>query len=508
MDKRIKLTILAGSIATAMSLSPIVTHAQTLSAKADLVSLKNFDDKNEQKIVFEFAGGKPSVRSFQLSNPKRIVLDFAGATNRSQTGGVSYQGTAIQTIDLAGDETRLRAVISLYDDSTLSESWNGSQYVLAFTRKSVKSKIPATDVKLPSPAQAKTVEEAKAVAANEQTAPTTQQNIAEVKPAAQTSQNQNTDRLAQEILKLDFKKGKTPGSGRLLIDLTNADTPIDIKSTKGGYIIDFMNTTTPANLVRKFDVADQMTPVSSMEFKQMPDRTRLLVRAQGKWEQAAYQLENRFIFEVKPVFNDTMTKESAEGKIFKGDKLTLNFQNVEVRTILQVLSDFSGLNIITSDTVGGNLTLRLKEVPWDQALDLILQAKNLDKRAQGNVMWVAPQAEIRLKDNEDAKFRTEQSLNQPLITESFEINYAKAADVKAILGDQKIGVLSARGSAVVDPRTNTLFVQDIADRILAAKSMIKKVDIPVKQVMIEARIVEATDSFGKSLGARLGFNQV
>ena len=479
MKKRIKLTLLAGSIASALSMSPLMAQAQNLSAKADLISLKNNETNSEQRLIFEFAGGKPTVRSFQLSNPKRMVLDFSGVINKTQAGGVSYQGTSVQSIDIAGDETRLRTVISLYDDATYSEQWNGSQYTLTFTRKNAKPK-------------------------NTTVAPT---DGTEAKLIPEKAKTTNTT-LNQEIVNLDFKKGKTPGSGRLIVDLTNADTPIDIKSTKGGYIIDFMKASVPANLVRKFEVADQMTPVSSMEFKQMEDRTRLLVRAQGKWEQAAYQLENKFIFEVKPVFNDTMTKESADGKVFKGDKLTLNFQNVEVRTILQVLSDFSGLNIITSDTVGGTLTLRLKEVPWDQALDLILQAKNLDKRSSGNVMWVAPQAEIRLKENEDAKFRADQALNQPLITESFEINYAKAVDVKTILGDQKIGVLSPRGSAVVDPRTNTLFVQDIADRILAAKAMIKKVDVPVKQVMIEARIVEATDTFGKSLGARLGFNQV
>lgn len=489
MSKRINLSILAASMLAGLAITPTLATAQesTKMSRADLVSLKTNESGTDQTLTFEFAGGRPNARSFQLGNPNRLVVDFSGAANRSQAGGVSYQGIAIQSIDIAGDDTRLRTVVSLYDNTTVSERWNGNQYVITLSRKNAK--VAAR------PPVASLSEQAAAPAAKAESKPMTTQDDA--------------TKLAQEILKVDFKKGKTPGSGRLIVDLTNSDTPIDIKSTKGGMIIDFMGTNVPASLSKKFDLTEQMTPVSSMEFKQMADRTRLLLRAQGKWEQSAHQIENRFVFEVKPVFNDTVSKESAEGKQFKGDKLTLNFQNVEVRTILQVLSDFTGLNIITSDTVGGNLTLRLKEVPWDQALDLILQSKNLDKRTSGNVIWIAPQAEIREKEKQNAAARAEQALNQVLVTESFEINYAKASDIKALLDDKsnKQPILSPRGSVVMDARTNMIFVQDIADRIAAARAMIKKVDIPVKQVMIEARIVEASDSFGKSLGAKIGFNQ-
>lgn len=490
-------------------------------ARVDLVSVKTTETGGEQTLVFEFAGGKPSAKSFQIANPSRLVVDFAGAVNRSQSGGIAYQGSSLQSLDLVGDESRVRAVLSLNDQTVVRESWNGSQYLITLTRQGarmapVQSSAPVIDKD--SATRAKALAQVSALnaspASNALTSrpaplevPSMPPPAVNPSPAAGAMSSPDMARLAQEILKIDFRKGKTPGSGRLVVDLTNAETPIDIKSTKGGLIIDFMRTSIPANLARKFDLSDQMTPISSMEFKQMPDRTRLLMQAQGSWEQSAYQVENRFFFEVKPVFNDTMSKDSAVGKTFKGDKLTLNFQNIEVRTILQVLSDFSGLNIITSETVGGNLTLRLKEVPWDQALDLILQAKNLDKRQSGNVIWIAPQDEIRLKEKKDADFRTEQSLNLPLITESFEINYAKAADVKALLGDKTQAILSPRGSVVIDARTNMLFVQDIPDRLSAARAMIKKIDVAVKQVMIEARIVEATDTFGKSLGARLGFNQ-
>jgi type IV pilus assembly protein PilQ len=501
MTKRLNISILAAALA-GLTIAPTISHAQETSkaARADLISLKSSDQKGEQSLTFEFAGSRPAVKSFQLANPSRLVIDFAGATNRSQAGGVSYQGSGAQTLDIAGDETRLRTVVTLYEDTEVTDRWVGNQYTLVLSRKSSKT------------ARMKAQELPSSVAENlKMDVPMAQKMTPEMAPMPSQTSNANKPadmiKLAQEILKFDFRKGRTAGSGRLVVDLTNSDTPIDIKSTKGGLIIDFMGTNIPANLARKFDLSDQMTPVSSMEFKQMSDRTRLLMRAQGKWEQSAYQVDNRFFFEVKPVFNDTMSKNGAEGKTFKGDKLTLNFQNIEVRTILQVLSDFSGLNIITSDTVAGSLTLRLKEVPWDQALDLILQAKNLDKRQSGNVIWIAPQDEIRVKEKKDADFRAEQALNQPLVTESFEINYAKAADIKALLGDKTQAILSTRGSVVLDARTNMVFVQDIAEKIESARAMIKKVDVPVKQVMIEARIVEATDTFGKSLGARLGFNQ-
>ena len=520
MSKRVNLTILA-PIALAALAAPAVMAQQV--AKADLVAIKSSEVEGEQTLVFEFAGGKPPVKTFQLANPARLVLDFAGAANRLQNGGIAYQGLGLQSLDLAGDDNRLRVVLSLQEQTTARDSWNGSQYVVTLSRRGAKAtqaprvetattttataspnaasmaralaQVSSLDGRRPAPAQTQPAQPAQPAQAVQAIAPM----AASLAPEA--------SKLARDILRMDFRKGKTPGSGRLSVDLTSADTPIDIKAVPGGLVIDFLGTNIPANLIRKFEVAAEMTPVSSIEFKQMGDRTRLMIRAQGKWEQTAYQVENRFFFEIKPVFTETMSKDGAAGKTFKGEKLTLNFQNIEVRTILQVLSDFSGLNIITSDSVSGNLTLRLKEVPWDQALDLIMQAKNLDKRQSGNVIWIAPQDEIRVKEKKDADFRAEQALNQQLVTESFEINYAKAPDVAGLLRDKTQPILSPRGSVVLDARTNIIFVQDIAERLIAVRAMIKKIDTPVKQVMIEARIVEANDTFGKSLGARLGFNQ-
>lgn len=477
MPSRLKATLLAAAIVSAWSLPSAATATPTsseLPARAgDLSAAKLSEDASGQRLALSFAGARPTVKSFELSNPKRVVIDFAGATARAPTMPPMPSGL-LSALDAVADQSRLRVVATLAPEARAEGEWVGSDYVLALrgTPRAVQAAAPALRA--------------------EQILPQLPQ------PAA---------KLPDDLFGMEFRKGKSPGSGRLAVEMGSAQTRVEVKPVKGGLIIDFIGANAPASLLRTFELGDQMTPVSSVEAKQLPDRTRLTVRAQGKWEHSAYQIENRFVFEIKPIFNDTMSKETAAGKSYKGDKLTLNFQNIEVRTILQVLSDFSGLNIITSDTVGGTVTLRLKDVPWDQALDVIMQSKNLDKRQEGNVIWIAPQGEIRKKETDDASFRAEQTLNQPLVTESFEINYAKASDVKALLGDQKQAILSPRGSVVVDGRTNTLFIQDIPDRVSAARAMIKKIDIAVKQVMIEARIVEATDTFGKSLGARLGFNQ-
>jgi type IV pilus assembly protein PilQ len=229
----------------------------------------------------------------------------------------------------------------------------------------------------------------------------------------------------------------------------------------------------------------------------------MVITPRGAWEHSAYQTDNRFIVEVKRVVDDG-NRLVQPG--FSGEKLSLNFQNVEVRAVLQVIADFTGLNVITSDTVGGSLTLRLKDVPWDQALDIILQSKGLDMRKTGNVVWIAPRDELATREKLALEARSQIADLEPLRTESMQVNYQKAADFQTLLSDPKQRILSKRGSAVVDVRTNTVFVQDTATRLEEVRKLLKQIDIPVRQVMIESRIVEANDTFSRNLGARLGFN--
>jgi type IV pilus assembly protein PilQ len=248
-------------------------------------------------------------------------------------------------------------------------------------------------------------------------------------------------------------------------------------------------------------VSDFGTAVQTIDAFTQGNNTRVVIEPRGAWEHTAYQSDNRFIVEVKP---QSAEQGIARGGSYTGEKLSLNFQNVEVRAVLQVIADFTGLNIITSDTVGGNLTLRLKDVPWDQALDIILQSKGLDMRKSGNVVWIAPRDELATREKLALEAQAQINDLEPTRTESFQLNYQKGADFLKLLSDPNQRILSKRGSAVVDARTNTIFVQDTPSRLEDVRKLLRKVDVPVRQVMIESRIVEATDTFSRNLGVRMG----
>lgn len=303
---------------------------------------------------------------------------------------------------------------------------------------------------------------------------------------------------------VDFRRGAA-GEGRIVVDLSDTQVGIDLRLQGRNIVVDFMNTALPKNLARRLDVADFATPVQSIDAFTQNGSTRLVIEPRGLWEHSAYQTDNRFIIEVKPVAEDP-SRLVRPG--FTGEKLSLNFQNVEVRAVLQVIADFTGLNIITSDTVTGNLTLRLKDVPWDQALDIIMRSKGLDMRRTGNVVWIAPREELATREKLALEAQQQIADLEPTRTESFQLNYQKAADFQKLLSDDKQRILSKRGSAVVDIRTNTLFVQDTPSRLEEVRKLIRKVDVAVRQVMIESRIVEASDTFSRNLGARLGYHDL
>lgn len=301
---------------------------------------------------------------------------------------------------------------------------------------------------------------------------------------------------------VDFRRG-TAGEGRVVIDLSDSQVGIDVRRQGRSIVVDFLNSDLPANLAKRFDVADFGTPVQLVEATKQGGNARVTITPTGNWEHSAYQADNRFIVEVKRVVEDP-NRLVRPG--FAGEKLSLNFQNVEVRSVLQVLADFTGLNIITSDSVSGNLTLRLKDVPWDQALDIIMRSKGLDMRKEGNVVWIAPRDELATREKLALESRSQIADLEPTQTESFQLNYQKAADVQALLSNATQRILSKRGSAVVDARTNQVFVQDTPSRLEDVRRLIRVIDVPVRQVMIEARIVEASDTFSRNLGARLSYN--
>jgi type IV pilus assembly protein PilQ len=302
-----------------------------------------------------------------------------------------------------------------------------------------------------------------------------------------------------------FRRGRL-GEGRIVVDLSDAGTGIDIRQQGQKIIVEFLKAGLPENLRKRFDVIDFGTPVQTISTFMQGDNVRMVIEPTGLWEHNAYQTDTQFVLEVKPVQYDPNKLVQGSRGGYQGDKLSLNFQNVEVRSVLNVIADFTDLNIITSDSVQGSLTLRLKDVPWDQALDLILQTRGLDMRKNGNVVWIAPRDELATKEKLALESQQQITELEAVRTETFQLNYAKAVDVAKLVTDEKQRILSKRGSAVVDIRTNQLFVQDVTSRLEDVRKLIAKLDVSVRQVLIEARIVEANDRFAKSLGARLGMS--
>ena len=303
---------------------------------------------------------------------------------------------------------------------------------------------------------------------------------------------------------IDFRRGKN-GEGKLQIDLSDMDVGIDIKQQGRMLLVDFQGTSLPRNLLRKLDVTDFGTPVQTIDTFTQGENVRMAIEPKGQWEYSAYQTDNKFFIEVKAVAEDPNKLVKGNQTGYAGEKLTLNFQNISTREALSVIADFTGLNMVISDTVSGNLTLRLKDVPWDQALDIILQSKGLDMRKNGNVIQVAPREEIAAKEKIDLTARQEIGELEVTRTESFQLSYAKASDMVMLLKNKDSGLLSKRGSAVSDLRTNTLFVQDVPSRLEEVRNLIKQLDVAVRQVMIEARFVAASDSVNRTLGGRLSY---
>lgn len=299
---------------------------------------------------------------------------------------------------------------------------------------------------------------------------------------------------------VDFHRGKN-GEGRVQIDLSDSNVGIDIKRQGKVLAVDFLKTSLPRNLQRKLDVADFATPVQILDAFEQGENVRLIIEPKNQWEYSAYQTDTKFIIEIKQVIEDKKAEKARLG--YSGEKLTLNFQNITAREALSVIADFTNINMVISDTVTGSLTLRLKDVPWDQALDIILHAKGLDKRLNGNVMQVGPSDELAAKEKIDLTANQEIANLEPLHTESFELSYTKADDIAKLLSSDKQHILSKRGSAVVDTRTNTVFVQDTPAGLDEARRIIKQLDVSVRQVVIEARFVEAYESFSRTLGGKL-----
>ena len=340
---------------------------------------------------------------------------------------------------------------------------------------------------------------------------------------------EKVESTTHQIERIDFRRSKE-GGGRITVNLSDANVGVDVREEAGEIIIDFLDTKVPAQYEQSLDVVDFATPVQSVDTFQQGKIVRMVIVPTGRYQQLAYQSGNVFNINIDPIIEDEEEKKKDEFG-YSGERLSLNFQKISVRAALQVIADFTGLNFVTSDSVKGTLTLRLKEVPWDQALDIILQTRGLGMRQTGNVVWVAPASEIAARERAQLEASKQKGELEPLVSELIQINYAKAKDIAKLLKSIKAvdtGVeqslfgsvsiaqvetesntlLSQRGNVTVDNRTNSLLIQDTASKIREVRKLIALLDKPVRQVMIETRIVEATDDFSRTLGARLGFSRV
>lgn len=445
-------------IASAGDTSPSANKIE----KIDFVTLPG--DKLNIKVTLTEPLQNPPA-GFTLTNPARIALDFPEVGNGMQKNSLKVDQGALRSLSLAQAKGRTRMVLNLSRSVPYSATLNGREVNIELQSDSVKAAMNSGPVT----------------------------RFAEDKIGGER----------HAISNVDFMRGKN-GEGRIAVDLSDNATGIDIRQQGQKILVDFIDTDLPENLQRRLNVTNFATPVLNVDTVQNGKNVRMTIEPKGLWEHSAYQADRKFIVDVRPVVEDPnkLTQGSKQG--YKGEKLSLNFQNIEVRSVLQVIADFTGFNIITSDTVSGNITLRLKDVPWDQALDIIMQARGLGMRKNGNVILIAPSEEIAAKEKQKLEAERQIEDLEPLVTETYTLKYHKAEAFKTILTDAKQKILSPRGSAVIDPRTNTLFVQDTEKNLAKVQRIINQIDVPVKQVLIEGRIVLAADGYAKSLGARFG----
>ncbi|HID41533.1 MAG TPA: type IV pilus secretin PilQ, partial [Pyrodictium sp.] len=313
---------------------------------------------------------------------------------------------------------------------------------------------------------------------------------------------------AHEVLVVAAKTRRgEKGEGRIIVKLSRPGTPVDVRLEGGRIVAEFLDTSLPERLARRLDVVDFATPVKLVDTYADGANVRMVVTAVGDYDHVAYQSDDVYTIEVKPVPKAERERRRKEKLGYTGERLSLNFQDIEVRAVLQLIADFTGLNVVVSDTVKGSITLRLKNVPWDQALDIILKTKGLAMRRMGNVILIAPSEEIAAREKLELEARKQIEELAPLRAEFIQINYAKAADIAELLKRKENSILSPRGSVTVDERTNILLVQDTAEKLEEIRRLVAKLDVPVRQVLIESRIVIASDDFVKDLGVRFGYSK-
>lgn len=442
----------------------LMVCAQVIAA--DRLSLEQLDSivlpGDEVELRFGFDGDAPAPVAYQIEKPARIVFDLPNTASALPGKYQSLGNGNARSVTVVDTRERTRVIVNLNELAGYKTRVEGNQLYVNIG-KSIASKTTAgTD------------------------------------PVRRVAVS--TTSAAKTVQGVDFRRGEQ-GDGQVLIDLSDGSIPVDVRQQGNKILVKFADAKVPENLRRRLDVTDFATPVKSIDTYNENGNGLMVIQPQGDFEYLAYQADNKFTVSVKPVNKDD--KRKRQDFAYGGEKLSLNFQDIEVRSVLQLIADFTSLNLVASDSVNGKITLRLQNVPWDQALDLILKTKGLDKRTIGNVMLVAPADEIAQRERLEMESNSQTEKLAQLRSEFIQVNYAKAADVLALIsGANKL--LSDRGKASVDSRTNTLIVMDTAKRIEDIRDIVTRLDVPVRQVLIEARVVLATTGYSKDLGVKWG----
>ncbi len=427
---------------------------------------------NKVELTLRLSDTAPTPLTFTVDNPARIALDLPDTSVAMSSRRVDVKQGVVDTVNVAEAGGRTRVVLNVDNLVPYDTRVQGNTIVVSVGGSGSRAASSGAAVST-----------AAAVASQS------------TRSAAPVSGSRSVNNI-------DFRRG-SDGSGRIIVELTDAKVPADLRQEGGRIVVNFAKTSLPENLMQRLDVTDFATPVNSVDALRVADGTRLVIAASGDYEQLAYQSDNIYTIEIKPVVK--LPPELQDQKEYTGERLTLNFQDIETRAVLQLLADTSGQNMVISDSVGGNVTLRLQNVPWDQALDIVMRTKGLDMRREGNVMFVAPAQEIAAREKELLTARQQVQQLAPLRTEYLQINYAKASDLAALIkSGQNSSLLSERGSVAIDERTNTLLLQDTSERLADIRRLVSTLDIPVRQVLIEARIVIVNDDYSRELGVRFG----
>ena len=449
----------------------IMQVASAQVSMTNIVPMNLADQGTEIRVMFN--GLPPQPQAYQLEQPSRLILDFDKAQQSLKQTSIPVSTSEASSIEVAADDQRSRVIVNLKDAGAFTTRIEGNTFVL---------------------------------------------KINSVRPSAT-----NTPAVARQpqqgVSNIGFQRGKD-GEGLVVIDLLGGNTPVDVQQQGSKIVVRTMGNKIPAHLARRLNTNDFATPVASVDAYNDKGNGVITIQSAGSYEYMAYQAENKLTISLKRPEDKSPAK--AKSQIYTGNKISLDFQDIEVRRVLQLLADFTGINMVAADTVQGNITLRLKDVPWDQALDIVLKTKNLDKRRNGNVIWIAPVSELIKAEEEEAKAIAQSVKLAPLQTEYIRLSYAKAADIEKLITQGKNssnnnnssgmanndtlvdGLLSPRGTLSTDPRTNTVIINDTSQKIDQIRKMVDLLDVSVKQVMIEARIVSASTDFSKEMGVKWG----